>query len=338
MVKKSPHRNSIIELHRKGIKQSGIAARLMVAKSVVSETLSRYKELGSNADRAGRGKKVTKRTKSNIKKVKDRFRYKNEQSQRRVASKMKISRRTMGRIVTADLGLKAYKFSKGQLLTVGARKKREERATDLLHRFSGIDYRNILFTDEKVFSIEHFVNKQNDRIYAKTQPNKVITRSGYPKSVMVFAGITYDGKTPLMFVPEGIKVNGENYLDILQQELQPWAQKHFRNKVWTFQQDGAPAHKARKVQQWCAQNFPGFINFNQWPPSSPDLNPMDYSVWSVLESKACKKNHSSIDALKKSLEKAWNELDVSYLSATIEDFPRRLQECIAAKGGLFEKK
>lgn len=337
MVKKSIHRDSIIDLHRKGVRPIDISRRLMVSKSLVSETLSRFKAIGSNLDRPGRGRQATVVTKSNIKKVRKRLTYNSKRSQRKLAKSMKMSDRSMGRIVKR-LNMKAYKFSKSQFLTLESKKKRLDRAADLLHRFSGIDHRNILFTDEKVFKIEQFHNQQNNRIYAKTQPNAKVARSGYPKSVMVFAGITADGKTPLIFVPQGIKVKAKNYLDMLKKELLPWANGHFGNRIWCLQQDGAPAHKAGSVQDWCKQNLPDFIDFNQWPPSSPDLNPMDYSVWSVLESKACSKAHSSIDSLKKSLQKAWDDLDVQYLSATVDAFPKRLRDCVAAQGDLFEKK
>lgn len=342
MTKKSVHRDSIIDFYKQGIRQVDISRRLLVAKSVVSKTIARFKSLGSNLDRPGRGSKAKALTKSNVKKVRERLRYnaarKKATSQANMAKDLGISRRSVGRIVKEHLNMKAYKFSKSQFLTDASKKKREDRSKQLLNRFSGNDYQNILFTDEKMFTIEQFVNKQNDRIYSKSQPNVSISRTGHPKSVMVFAGITSDGKTPLIFLDQGIKMNSNNYISVLKKEVLPWAQKHFRKRIWCFQQDGAPAHKARIVQDWCRQNFPDFIDFNQWPPSSPDLNPLDYSVWSVLEAKACSKSHSSVDSLKKSLQKAWEELDVAYLSATVEDFLKRLGACITAHGDLFEKK
>nr|pir hypothetical protein C27H2.1 - Caenorhabditis elegans [Caenorhabditis elegans] len=111
--------------------------------------------------------------------------------------------------------------------------------------------------------------------------------------------------------------------------------RRFRNGAHR-KQDGAPAHKHKNVQAWCESNFPDFIAFNQWPPSSPDLNPMDYSVWSVLEAKVCSKPHRNIDSLKDSLKKAWDELDINYLRATVDSFPRRLEACVAANGDIFE--
>ena len=93
-------------------------------------------------------------------------------------------------------------------------------------------------------------------------------------------GICGTGKTPLVFVKHGVKINVD-YLKILKEKMLPWSKKHFGKSEWVFQQDSAP-HRAKTVQT-CAKNFPDFISWNQWPPSSPDLNPMDFSIWNILK-------------------------------------------------------
>ena len=55
-----------------------------------------------------------------------------------------------------------------------------------------------------------------------------------------------------------------------------------------------------------------------WPPSSPDLNPMDFSIWSILEKKACASSHSNAKALKRSLEKEWEKILQSTICAAVE--------------------
>ncbi|QQP58353.1 Putative LOC100197221 [Caligus rogercresseyi] len=35
-----------------------------------------------------------------------------------------------------------------------------------------------------------------------------------------------------------------------------------------------------------------------WPPQSPDLNPLDYSVWWQVESKACRVHDDNVKDLK----------------------------------------
>ncbi|EYB87313.1 hypothetical protein Y032_0265g654 [Ancylostoma ceylanicum] len=261
---------------------------------------------------------------------------------RKMATEVGISPTTVRRIVKHRLMCYPYKIQKSHLLTDVMKETRLKRCRAFLKRFSEARHRNILFTDESIFTVEQFVNHQNDRAIAESLEALNITartslRSGHPKSVMVFGGITANGKTPLIFVDIGTKVNTEYHLEhILKKEVLPWACSHFGSEPWTFQQDSAPAHKAKVVQKWCANTLPDFISAEDWPPYSPDLNPMDYSVWSILKAKACAKSHTCLKSLREALQKAWDELDDDYLRSTVDAFPRRLQACIKAKGGLFE--
>ena len=79
-------------------------------------------------------------------------------------------------------------------------------------------------------------------------------------------------------------------------------------------------------------------NNGEWPPNSPDLNVLDYSLWSILEAEACSKPHQSIEALKKSLVKAWNNIPQEVIDRAVDDFPKRLKKCVEAGGGHFENK
>ena len=73
-----------------------------------------------------------------------------------------------------------------------------------------------------------------------------------------------------------------------------------------------------------------------WPPSSPDLNPMDFGIWSMLEHKACATSHKNIDALKHLLEKSWNEISPETLYVTCSQVIDRLRCMICAKGFFFK--
>jgi len=154
---------------------------------------------------------------------------------------------------------------------------------------------------------------------------------------MVWAGICKTGKTPLVFVDTGVKINKDIYLrEILQGVLEPWARGHFGNRPFLFQQDSAPAHRAREVQTWCRGHLPFFISAQEWPPYSPDINPMDYSVWSILESRACSTPHKNLDSLRRALIEEWDKMSLDEVRRIVENFPKRLRLCIKAKGGHFE--
>lgn len=255
---------------------------------------------------------------------------------RKVARETGINRESVRRIVKNELGLKPYKMQKAQLLTDANKEVRVQRCRQLLRRVAG---QEILFTDEKIFTVEAAHNHQNDRIWASESPlsTNIVSHSQYPSSVMVWAGICASGKTPLIFVNPGVKINKNYYLgDILQRVVEPWSMAHFGNREWIFQQDSAPAHKAREVQDWCKAHFPGFISSQEWPPYSPDLNPMDFSVWSILEARACATPHKSLESLKQALLREWDKITLREVRAISENFPKRLRACIKAKGGHFE--
>jgi len=81
------------------------------------------------------------------------------------------------------------------------------------------------------------------------------------------------------FVDPGTKINDAYYRDsLLRQKLLP-AIRRVSGKNFIFQQDSAPAHRARETLQLLRRETPDFISPDLWPPNSPDLNPVDYEIW-----------------------------------------------------------
>ena len=144
-------------------------------------------------------------------------------------------------------------------------------------------------------------------------------------------------RTNLVYVPEGVKINSTMYKDLI---LDPVAkhvgQTMFSNQAWAFQEDGAPAHTSNISQAWIHHEIPDFITKDQWPPSSPDLNPLDFSIWSGLEARLGASAHRSIEALKKSLVREWKNIPQHQLRAAVRAFRPRLKACIFKRGGHFE--
>ncbi|EFO96765.1 hypothetical protein CRE_17156 [Caenorhabditis remanei] len=72
-------------------------------------------------------------------------------------------------------------------------------------------------------------------------------------------------------------------------------------------------------------NFWAFISASEWPESSPDLYPLGYSAWGYLILIVSTKNYANLNSLKAALLKAWDDLDVNYLRAVVDDYPKRLR-------------
>ncbi|QQP38201.1 Uncharacterized protein FKW44_018710, partial [Caligus rogercresseyi] len=56
----------------------------------------------------------------------------------------------------------------------------------------------------------------------------------------------------------------------------PWMKKTAGERKYTFQQDSAPAHKAKTVQNYLEANTAHFWPPTFWLANSPDLNPCDF--------------------------------------------------------------
>jgi hypothetical protein len=153
---------------------------------------------------------------------------------------------------------------------------------------------------------------------------------------MVWAAVSKSPKGPLIFVDNGVKINAVNCIsDILENGLLPWTQRHYGDCSFIFQKDSAPAHRVKVTQNWLRIHVPDFITSLEWPPYSPDINPLDFSLWAILESKACAKPHSNLKSLRQGLQRAWSEISMDVGRARCESFVSRLKSCFKARGDHF---
>lgn len=261
-------RSAVIALFLAGKCQKDIVRELSaipVCRSFVHRTVKRYLETGSTKKRYGGGRQATVVTPAMVKIVKKRLKRNPRRSATKLAKDLNISDRSLRRILKDKLQTKPYKIQKVQDLSMRQKQERVKRAKALLKRAAEGRLENIVFTDEKLFTVAQFVNKQNDRVWlperSRTHADVLTaTRRQKPASVMVWAGITRDGRTPLVFVPEGVKINQNTYRElVLQNVVESWARRHFGSRGWVFQQDSAPAHKAKKPNFGLQSIFQGSL-------------------------------------------------------------------------------
>ena len=79
-----------------------------------------------------------------------------------------------------------------------------------------------------------------------------------------------------------------------------------------------------------------FCDKDMWPPSSPDLNPMDFAIRSILETDVCATPHSSTANLKRTLQTAWSNLYESAVRRSCLSEVLRFEAVVKAKGGHIE--
>ena len=155
-------RERVIFLHERGTKTLAIANQLRMPVQTVRHAIKQYKEVGGPEDRPKSGRPVTATTPANREKIRKRIKQNSELSMRGLAKSMQISDRSVRIIVGMQLGIRSRKLSKGQLLTEPMKEKRLQKSRNMLRLVAKNRHRTVVFTDEKIFTVEHHHNRQNN--------------------------------------------------------------------------------------------------------------------------------------------------------------------------------
>ena len=275
----------------------------------------------------------TKRTNKFLRDLEAKIAQDPTKSMRRLASELKVAPGTVRRAVKSDLGLKSYARTPRHLLTEAMKTRRLERCRKVRSFLKKSVRTVIIFSDEKIFTVDAVVNRRNDRYLAESLADvKGTYRTKHPAQVMMLGVVASDGKKmPPYFFKPGERVNADAYYKVLRYHVLPWLKANYPegNYVWT--QDGAPCHTARKVQQFCKSNFADF-----WPSSSPDLNPLDYAIWGVVEQATNKNPHPNVDSLKEAIKREWHKMSANFVIDSCLSFRKRVEAVIANNGGHIE--
>ncbi len=76
----------------------------------------------------------------------------------------------------------------------------------------------------------------------------------------------------------------------------PGSDEAYRSGHWVWTQDGPLAHTSQVTQAYLLHKL-GYNRFRSqtlWPLNSLNLNPLDYNVWSKVQSKACARYHNNV--------------------------------------------
>ena len=157
---------------------------------------------------------------------------------------------------------------------------------------------------------------------------------------MVSAVISRKGfSQPFFFGVNGIKVNRASYLKHFRDDLICAVEAMYPNKDFTFVQDSVPSHRANQVQNFLKQKLKSrFIKNTDWPPKSPDCNPLDYYFWDRVQEKVYDGRYcypfATIDELKRRIRDVWDECatDLPQIRKAMKQFFPRL-EAVDAKEG-----
>ena len=328
----------IIRLSYAGKTPKEIVSELGAPQTTVYNVLRRLKDRGSVEHKAGAGRPVSQLTKANLTKIRAKVRRTPNKSIRKMSREMGMDEKTM-RNGLKSMGIKSRAKTKRFLLTDKLKASRLERARKIM----GVLKKKkpvLLFTDEKYFTVDPVSNSRHDRYLSSLRVEDVpehvrfVTQTKHPTQIMMFGLVASDGKKmPPVFLPSGMRMNAKEYIShVLEPHVLPWISANYEDpREPVFVQDGAPCHTAKITQKWLDEHL-NYWAKDMWPPSSPDLNPLDFSIWAKVQSDACKDTHPNTTALIKSVTKALSNMSEDYIRNTCARFRPRVEAVIKCEG------
>lgn len=327
--------SKIVALIEDGRSQRYVSRTLEIPRTTVQDAWNRYLETGTCERRAGSGRKRVTTL------VDDRFLVLNTLRDRRSTAVqlqhrlltvrgIQISERTIRRRLV-ESGLNSRRPATGPQLLPRHRRARLQFAQ--LHADWNLQqWSEVLFTDESRFCLrspdgrERVWRRRGERYFDCMISERLSFNGG---SVMVWAGISTEAHTDLLFVENGA-LNAQRYVeDILQEAVVPFS--HFVGDGFVLMHDNARPHTARVVTEYLDEVG---IRRLHWPACSPDLNPIEH-LWDQLQRRIRGRPAmpETLQELRLALQEEFEGIPQMCLTDLINSMPRRLNAVIQARGG-----
>lgn len=235
-------------------------------------------------------------------------------------------RSTFGVIVSPEtirrklrsLGYRSAKPVVKPLLTAAHKEKRVSWCKDNAQT----DWNSVLFTDEASFEVGGWKGRQ----WCRRGTRPIVEKMKFPHKVMVWGGISSKGKTPLFFIDGTL--TGSGYIELLRTHYLPWKRSK-RIAGLIFQQDNAPCHTAKVGKAFMDSKRMQVLD---WPPNSPDLNPIE-NLWAHLKFKVAQRAPTTKEELKRVLVEEWESISQEAIDKFIGNMSDRIYACMFARGG-----
>jgi hypothetical protein len=253
------------------------------------------------------------------------------------------------REVGEEIGVQlvVYRGRPARQLTASTKAKRLAFATVNIHR----PWHLVMFSDRKKFMFRYPGTSYKVTAWGRKGCNREAPCLSRPQCVNLYMGITRFGVSRCHIVAGTSKhktkycnkkgqqarnITSAEYADVMEHTLLPGAQGLFSQQGISrgvLQMDNDPTHRAaaRAVEKFNKSGSTTISILPDWPPNSPDLNPIE-NVWGWVQGKVDAMACKSHDEFKKAVLGTCQSVPKAMLARLVDSVHGRLAEVIASGG------
>lgn len=169
-----------------------------------------------------------------------------------------------------------------------------------------------------------------------------ITRHGKGGLYLAERTDIYDQSAKKIRAPkkgEKLGFDGDSYYEMMRDYVLPSLEDQF-GKDFEWMQDNAPIHKSENLKRYSGQTVKGLLNDRgitlvNWPPNSPDLNPVEH-VWTLLNRLVKRKMRKWLPKNKQQMwrliKNCWTHVKNEHVVRIYDSFMARLLVVKANRG------
>lgn len=178
-----------------------------------------------------------------------------------------------------------------------------------------------------VFSDEHIVSTHN----SPSRAGFVVTdETDITSNVVIWAAIGHNWRSPLVILPKtasgGFRHTSKWYVSRCLRRVK----SHLQRPDVILLQDGARCHWGENVTAFFERN--SIAHIPDFPPASPDLNPID-QLWLELDRRIAEHRPESEAELKEIAARVWeDEIDQSTINAHVRSFTNACKKVVQNRG------
>ena len=90
-------------------------------------------------------------------------------------------------------------------------------------------------------------------------------------------------------------------------------------------------NQAQETDDLLLNEMPAFIPTSLWPSNSRDLNPLDCSIWQVMQDRVHRTKIDNVDQLKQRTLRVWSEMEQTVIDKAVDQWRKTANVCLSSR-------